>query len=105
MRRESLTPEAPLIDFDPASIPVAEIPIALIQLAAVQTALVARLAGAPASAPEYNLDADAVAARLGCCRRTLFRKAKRLPFVKRISRKVLVGSEAGLNRYLANRRA
>jgi hypothetical protein len=38
-------------------------------------------------------------------RRWVFRQASRLPFVRRISRKTLLASESGLNRWIAARRS
>jgi hypothetical protein len=79
-------------------------------LAATQVALTARLMAEPAAtitatAPTaYDLDADAIARRLGRSRRWVFRNAQRLPFVRRISRKTIRGDESGLNRWIASRR-
>lgn len=48
---------------------------------------------------DRTLDADQIAAALGRNRRWVFRHAKRLPFVRRISRKGLACSEAALFRW------
>jgi hypothetical protein len=51
------------------------------------------------------LEADEAAALLHKPRRWLFEHAKTLPFVTRVSRKVLLCSETGLKKWLATRRA
>jgi hypothetical protein len=108
-RRQSLY--EPLITIpDPAEIAITDIPATLAMLAATQVALTARLMAEPAAtitatAPTaYDLDADAIARRLGRSRRWVFRNAQRLPFVRRISRKTIRGDESGLNRWIASRR-
>jgi len=45
------------------------------------------------------------AARLGVAPRWLYRHASRLPFMKRLSSRVLRASESSLERYMAARRA
>jgi len=50
------------------------------------------------------LDADRSAALLHKPRRWLFQNSERLPFVRRLSKKSLVCSEAGLHRWLASRK-
>ncbi|MGA8643870.1 hypothetical protein [Candidatus Binatus sp.] len=86
-----------------------KIPIALAQLAAVQTTLTARLLNAPAERHESEdvnwLSVDQAAAKLGRSPRWFYRNAKRLPFVKRLSRKVLLVSEQGMVRWIAVQRA
>lgn len=59
----------------------------------------------PRSSDDFTLNADDVAARLDKSRRWVFRQASRLPFVRRISRKTLLASESGLNRWIAARRS
>ena len=54
---------------------------------------------------DQPLDADAIAAAIGQSRRWVFRHAKDLPFVVRTGRKGVVGSRAGLQRWLKARRA
>ena len=49
------------------------------------------------------LSADEAATVLGKPRRWLFDNAKRLPFVRRISRKTLLCDPAGLHRWIASR--
>ncbi len=51
------------------------------------------------TASDRPLDANQIAAALGRNRRWVFRHAKRLPFVRRISRKGLACSEAALLRW------
>jgi hypothetical protein len=48
---------------------------------------------------DRTLDADQIAEALGRNRRWVFRNAKRLPFVRRITRKALSCSEAALLRW------
>jgi hypothetical protein len=77
------------------------------QCAAAQGAIAAAMSSAPTQAvhlravgaEDRTLDADQIAAELGQSRRWVFRNAGKLPFVRRISRKSLVGSEAGLRRW------
>jgi hypothetical protein len=73
--------------------------------AAIQAALAQQqiqLAAEPlrtAPASDRTLDADEIAVELGVDRRWVFRYAKRLPFIKRISRKSLVASESAVKRW------
>ncbi len=62
--------------------------------------------GGPAneSEPDQLLTPQEAARILGVTPRWLYRHAKRLPFTKRISRKVLRFSEAGLRRWLATKK-
>lgn len=60
--------------------------------------------GQDAAAEEVWLSADEAAAILHKPRRWLFRNSRRLPFVRRVSRKTLVYSKARLERWLAIRR-
>lgn len=84
---------------------------AIAELAAIQAALAVRLrqappAGAPPSItqPDRLLEPAEAAARLGVTIRWLYRHAHELPFTRRMGRKVLRFSEAGLQRFLANPR-
>ena len=52
------------------------------------------------STSDRTLDADQIAAALGRNRRWVFRNAKKLPFMRRISRKAVACSEAALIRWL-----
>jgi hypothetical protein len=77
------------------------------QIAAAQGAIAAAMASAPTQsaglraveAADRTLDANQIATELGHTRRWVFRNAGKLPFVRRVSRKSLVGSEAGLRRW------
>lgn len=51
------------------------------------------------TALDRTLGADQIAAALSVSRRWVFRNSKALPFVRRISRKALVCSEAALRRW------
>jgi predicted DNA-binding transcriptional regulator AlpA len=85
----------------------------LAQVAIVQAALVARLLTAQAEIgsrrapspdpPDRLLTPHQAAERLGVTSRWLYRHAPRLPFTRRLSRKVLRFSEAGLWRWQASR--
>lgn len=91
-------------------IPPEAIPPFLCQLTALQSALAARLITATANAkrePEVPskedrlLTPEEAATFLGTTPRWLYRHARRLPFTRRLSRKALRFSEAGLRRWLA----
>lgn len=91
------------------TVPANKIPIALAQLAAVQTTLTARLLIVPIEHQECEevnwLSVDQAAGKLGRSPRWFYRNAKRLPFVKRLSRKVLLVSEQGMIRWIAVQKA
>jgi len=59
----------------------------------------------PAPSGDRTLDADEIAAELGQTRRWVFRNAKKLPFVRRVSLKSLVGSAAELRRWRDSQKA
>jgi hypothetical protein len=85
------------------------IAVLLLRLAVVQSALAAVLAEEQSRSVEpafvdRMLDADQIAAAIRQSRRWVFRHAEHLPFVRRISRKALVGSELGLRRWRDSRR-
>jgi len=92
---------------------LAEIPALLAHLAGVQVVLLARLVSAgngngavvkaPAE-PDKLLTAEEAAPILGVTPRWLYRHARQLPFARRLSRKALRFSDAGLRRYMASRR-
>jgi hypothetical protein len=97
-----------------AQVSVEQIPALLAQLASVQVVLLSRLAllpnGNPSQGPvatpeDRYLTADEAAAILRRSRRWLYRHKKNLPFVRCISRKVILFSEAGLRRWAAARRS
>lgn len=77
-----------------------------IKLQTLNATVLARLlnVGDAAQSRSDSLDADAIAAAMGVDRRWVFRHAKDLPFVVRTGRKSLVGSRAGLIRWLKTRR-
>jgi predicted DNA-binding transcriptional regulator AlpA len=66
--------------------------------------ILAKLLSGPDVTPDRTLTIDELIAATGMSRRTLFAKSKKLPFITRTGRKSLVGSSAGLTRWLANRR-
>jgi hypothetical protein len=86
----------------------------LAQTAAVQCALTSRLvtaggdsienARATSSEPDVMLTVVEVAARLRREPRWIYRQAAKLPFVRRISRRSILCSQQGLERWLANRK-
>lgn len=84
------------------------------QVKALEGLILAKLLGAqsPSSSQstlskstDRTLDANEIALALGVNRRWVFRNLKKLPFVRRISRKVLACSEAALRRWLENQKA
>lgn len=83
----------------------------LMRNAVVQSALAAALQSAPNQTPQpfpeedRMLTPDEAAQILRRSRLWVYRNANRLPFVKRISRKSLLCSEAGVKRWLATRKA
>ena len=88
-----------------------QIPAAIAQLAAAQSTLAARLMvaasqPAPRQDEETNwLSVEEAAAKVGRSPRWFYPNAKRLPFLKRLSRKVLLVSEAGMMRWVASQKA
>jgi hypothetical protein len=89
-----------------------QVALALIsRCTAAQMALAASLsesdvrAPAPVATIDRTLDAHAIAKELGVTRRWVFRNAPNLPFVRRISRKSLVCSEADLRRWRSRQTA
>ena len=81
---------------------------AIAELARIQAALAARLRQAPrpnappsTPQPDRLLEPAEAASRLGVTVRWLYRHANQLPFTRRLGRKVLRFSEAGLQRFLA----
>jgi hypothetical protein len=99
---------------DAAMIPQERIAPMLAQLAALQSALAARLildtgaqsqAQQPVVETEELLTAEQAAALLSVSIDWMYRHASGLPFTKRLSRKALRFSRAGLMRWRAGRRA
>jgi len=99
---------------DAAMVPQECIARMLAQLAALQSALAARLildpgaqsqAQQPVAETEELLTAEQAAALLSVSVDWMYRHASGLPFTKRLSRKALRFSRAGLMRWRAGRRA
>ncbi len=99
---------------DPACVPQERIAAVLAQLAALQTALAARLIAHPGNGTqpepavheaEELLTAEQAATLLGVSTDWMDRHASGLPFAKRLSRKALRFSKAGLLKWRAGRRA
>ncbi len=59
--------------------------------------------GAEGNPEDYRLTAEEAAARLNVSIDWLYRRTKELPFARKLSRKVVRYSEAGIKRYLAQR--
>ena len=78
------------------------------RLAAVQGVLVTRLLASQSAATDESVDqlltAEEVAKALGVTRRWVQRRARRLPFARRLSAHAVRYSESGLKRWMANRR-
>jgi predicted DNA-binding transcriptional regulator AlpA len=100
-----------------AGVPVDRIPSLVVELAseqsvlsALQGALSARLlvsqlsAATRESSGERLLTAEEVATVLGVTRRWVQRRARRLPFARRISDHAIRYSECGLKRWMSNRK-
>jgi predicted DNA-binding transcriptional regulator AlpA len=99
-----------------SEVPVHQIPALVAELAseqatlcALQGALTTRLLTSTADeaashkSDDRLLTVDEVASTLGVNRRWVQRRAKRLPFARRISEHAIRYSEAGLKRWMANR--
>ena len=93
-----------------SGVPEELIPDLLAQVRGLEARLLARLVAPRTSSaqegraePERLLPPAETAARMGVTVRWLYRHASALPFTKRLSRKVLRFSEAGLLRYIATR--
>jgi predicted DNA-binding transcriptional regulator AlpA len=95
-------------------VPLSAVPSLMAQAAALQVALAARLAvvsslsdervGTHPPNAERLLGPPEAAALLGVTVTWLYRHAGQLPFTRRLSRKALRFSEAGLRRWLAARK-
>jgi hypothetical protein len=98
---------------DPTLVPLDRIPTLLAQLAALQTVLAARLIATPGSAEaevhkgehEELLRPEEAADLLSVSVKWMYRHANGLPFTRRLSRKALRFSKAGLLRWQGGRRA
>lgn len=89
-----------------------ELATAQTALAAAQAALASRMFSStdcrstvPEPGGERWLTAEEAAAVLKVDRKWLYRRAKTLPFCRRLSRKKLLFSDIGLRQWMANRRA
>jgi predicted DNA-binding transcriptional regulator AlpA len=84
----------------------------LVQLAALQVTLLTAASRLPTLVhreperpePDRMLDVEEAAAMLGVTKRWLYRHAATLPFARKLSRKVLRFSRAGLVRHLGTKR-
>ena len=101
-----------LFSLDAGSIPVDQIPAAMAALAALQTQLCARLMTpgqepqpGPAAEPDVMLKVDEVAARVRKSTKWVYRRAKTLPFARRLGPRSWVFSEHGLEKWLARQKA
>jgi predicted DNA-binding transcriptional regulator AlpA len=105
----------PILLADPArlaDLPPEEATAALVELAAVQTALAARLHASAAQTTRASdrepadrlLKPDEAAECMGVTLRWLYRRVDKLPFARRLGRKTLRFSEAGMRRYMAETR-
>ena len=99
---------------DPALVPQEHIAAMLAQLAALQSALAARLILGPGNGNQMQatpqesgelLTAEQAAALLSVSSDWMYRHAAGLPFTKRLSRKALRFSRAGLLKWRAGKRA
>ena len=93
---------------DPAEIPAESIAPVITRLASLQSALAARLLGMPVHASQQDSDDEllttADAARLlNVSEDWIYRRASRLPFTRRLSRKAVRFSKAGLLKWRAAR--
>lgn len=89
---------------DIANVPRSELP-ALIALAVARLSTETAPAVQPAPEPETWLSVQEAAAKIGRSPRWFYRNARRLPFVKRLSRKVLLIGEKGMSRWIAVQKA
>ncbi len=85
------------------TIPLEELPQLCGDLELVRVTALARIATPAAQAPDELLSVPQAAARLNVSENYLYRNSRRLPFVKRIGRKLLFSS-AGLDLYLKRAR-
>jgi hypothetical protein len=98
----------PALPPDLANLPSEAVPGLLAQCAALLAAIGARLASPVPTVPPPTSDRlltpDEAASLLGVTPAWLIRRAKRLPFARPLSRKVIRFSEAGLQRWAAARK-
>ena len=91
----------------PGSVPLEDLPALLSTLASIQMAVSSRLLAAQPSvtpAPDSLLTVAEAAEILEVTPQWMYRHADRLPFTRRLSRKALRFSQAGLQKWLATRR-
>ena len=87
----------------------AEAAAALVELAGLQAAVAVKLGSAPGELPRENPDndrlltAEDVAGRLGRSVDWVYRQSKHWPFTRRLTRRTVRFSEAGLTRWLGLR--
>lgn len=89
---------------DIANIPRSELP-ALIAAAVARLSAESVLAVPIVPEPETWVSVQEAAAKIGRSPRWFYRNARRLPFVKRLSRKVLLVGEKGMGRWIATMKA
>ena len=100
-----------LPEFDPAALPAEAIPAVLSTLAAWQAQLAARLMvpahtpAAEAGEADVMLKVDEVAARLRKSKKWVYRRAKTLPFARRLGPRSWVFSQNGLDKWLPRQKA
>ena len=80
----------------------AELPKLIGELAEISAVASARLASPAIEREDSLLSVEQAAARMHVSENYLYRNSKRLPFVRRIGRKVLFSS-SGLDKFLARR--
>lgn len=83
-------------------LPREELPQFLGELETIRVIATARLASPMIEQRDELLEVPEAAARLSCSTDYLYRNSKRLPFVRRLGRKLLFSS-AGLDAYLKRR--
>jgi len=88
-----------------ANLDRAELAALFVKIRACEGAVLAKfLTGGDQAQADRVLSIDDLVRLTGLSRRSLFKKARSLSFVTRVSRTSLVGSEAGLKRWMAARR-
>jgi predicted DNA-binding transcriptional regulator AlpA len=101
----ALLPSIDAID----ELPVRTLPAVIAELIALQARAVSRLrehdaSPKPVASPDRLLDVRQAAARLGMSPDWLYRHKRELPFARRIGRRAVRFSEAGLERWERQRR-
>jgi excisionase family DNA binding protein len=82
------------------TLPLEELPLFLGELEQIRVTALARItAPAVESKPDELLNVEQTAARLNCSQNYLYRHSRRLPFTRRVGRKLLFSS-SGLDLYL-----